>query len=83
MGTGNNRIGRTSRGILYASQEREEHFLRGGGVFIGTVRHLSPGDQEQFTVEAIGAEAVTTSEIGEARYSTAPVCNRSIRRQLV
>jgi Fic family protein len=59
----------------------EEHFLRGGGVFIGTVRHLSPGDQEQFTVEAIGAEAVTTSEIEGEILDRASV-QSSIRRQL-
>ncbi|MEP6716758.1 MAG: DUF4172 domain-containing protein [Terriglobia bacterium] len=41
----------------------EEHFLVGSGVFIGTVKHLSPEDAEQLTVEAMSIEALTTSEI--------------------
>src|ERR1700690_530689 len=58
----------------------EEHFLRGGGVLIGTVRHLSPPDQEQLTVEAISTEAVTTSEIEGEILDRASV-QSSIRRQ--
>lgn len=44
-------------------RKAEEHFLVGAGVFAGTVKYLGLTDREQLTVEAIGAEAVTTSEI--------------------
>ena len=41
----------------------EERFLLEAGMFIGTVKHLSPADHEQLVVEAMSVEAVTTSEI--------------------
>ena len=58
----------------------EEHFLMGTGVFAGSVKHLSTSDQEQLTVEAISAEAVTTSEIEGEILDRASV-QSSIRRQ--
>ena len=44
-----------------AAAERE--FLVGGGVFIGTIKHLDEEDRDQLTVEAMSREALTTSEI--------------------
>src|SRR5580704_6162798 len=59
----------------------EEIFLRGAGVFIGTVRHLGPQDKEQLTVEAMSTEALTTSEIEGEILDRASV-QSSIRKQL-
>jgi len=61
-------------------RKAEEHFLMGMGVFAGAVKHLSTPDQEQLTVEAISAEAVTTSEIEGEILDRASV-QSSIRRQ--
>jgi Fic family protein len=61
-------------------RKAEEHFLMGSGVFAGTVKHLSTSDQEQLTVDAISAEAVTTSEIEGEILDRASV-QSSIRRQ--
>jgi len=61
-------------------RKAEEHFLVGTGVFAGTLKHLSPPDQEQLTVEAISTEAVTTSEIEGEILDRASV-QSSIRRQ--
>ena len=52
----------------------EEQYLVGGGVFVGTANHLAATDNDQLTVEALCAEAVTTSAI-EGRFSIAPACN--------
>ncbi len=41
----------------------EELFLIESGVFAGTVKHLSLPDREQLPIEAIGSEAIATSEI--------------------
>src|ERR1035438_9993532 len=41
----------------------EEQFLIGGGVLMGTVKHLGEEERNQLTVEAMSTEAVTTSEI--------------------
>src|SRR5437660_12227018 len=41
----------------------EKQFLVGGGMFVGTVRHLGNEERDQLTIEAMGTEAVTTSEI--------------------
>jgi Fic family protein len=49
-------------------------------VFAGTLKHLSPPDQEQLTVEAISTEALTTSEIEGEILDRASV-QSSIRRQ--
>jgi len=62
-------------------RKAEEHFLMGTGVFAGSVKHLSTSDREQLTVEAISAEAVTTSEIEGEILDRASV-QSSIRRQL-
>jgi len=59
----------------------EEEFLVGGGVFLGTVRHLSTHDSEQLTIEAISTEALTTSEI-EGEFLDRASVQSSIRRQL-
>jgi Fic family protein len=58
----------------------EEHFLIGTGVFAGAVKHLSTPDREQLTVEAISAEAMTTSEIEGEILNRASV-QSSIRQQ--
>jgi Fic family protein len=59
----------------------EEQFLVGGGVLIGTVKHLGEDDRNQLTVEAMSAEAVTTSEIEGQILDRASV-QSSIQRQL-
>jgi Fic family protein len=58
----------------------EDHFLRGGGLLSGAVRHLGAEDQEQIRVEAISREAVTTCEIEGEILDRASV-QSSIRRQ--
>lgn len=62
-------------------RKAEEHFLVGTGIFAGTVKHLGLPDREQLTVEAISAEALTTSEIEGEILDRASV-QSSIRRQL-
>lgn len=62
-------------------QKAEEQFLIGGGMFAGTVRHLDDTDREQLTVQAISAEALTTSEIEGEILDRASV-QSSVRRQL-
>src|ERR1035441_5912618 len=59
----------------------EEQFLVGGGVLIGTVKHLGEDDRNQLTVEAMSAEAVSTSEIEGEILDRASV-QSSIQRQL-
>jgi len=59
----------------------EEHFLVGGGVFLGAARHLGAGDNDQLTIDALSVEAVTTSEIEGEILDRASV-QASIRRQL-
>jgi Fic family protein len=61
-------------------RKAEEHFLLGTGVFAGMVKHLSNSDRKRLTVEAISAEAVTTSEIEGEILDRASV-QSSIRRQ--
>lgn len=61
--------------------QAEEQFLIGGGLFVGTVRHLGTGDKDQLTIEAISAEALSTSEIEGEMLDRASV-QSSIRRQL-
>ena len=41
----------------------EQEFLVGGGVLVGTVKHLETDERDQLTIEAMSTEAVTTSEI--------------------
>jgi Fic family protein len=62
-------------------RKAEEHFLVGAGVIAGVVRHLGLVDREQLTVDALGAEAVTTSEIEGEILDRASV-KSSIRGQL-
>ena len=62
-------------------KKAEDVFLVGSGVFAGTVKHLDEGDREQLTIEAISAEALTTSEIEGETLDRASV-QSSIRKQL-
>ena len=59
----------------------EQHFLVGGGVLVGTAKHLDIEEHDQLTIEAMSTEALTTSEIeGEMLDRTS--VQSSIRRQL-
>ena len=62
-------------------KKAEDVFLVGSGVLAGTVKHLDEGDREQLTIEAISAEALTTSEIEGETLDRASV-QSSIRKQL-
>jgi Fic family protein len=66
------------RGRLEAA---EKQFLVGGGVFVGTARHLGKDERDQLTIEAMGTEAVTTSEIEGEILDRASV-QSSLRKQL-
>jgi hypothetical protein len=57
----------------------EKHFLIGTGLLAGTLRHLAATDQEQLTIDALGSEALTTSEIEGEILDRASV-QSSIRR---
>ena len=59
----------------------EEQFLIGGGVFVGAVKHLRDADRNQLTIEAMSAEALTTSEIEGEILNRASV-QSSIQRQM-
>lgn len=59
----------------------EQQFLVGGGVLLGTVKHLGEQERNQLTVEAMSTEAVTTSEIEGEILDRASV-QSSIQRQL-
>jgi Fic family protein len=59
----------------------EKQFLVGGGVFVGTVRHLGKEARDQLTIEAMSTEAVTTSEIEGEILDRASV-QSSLRKQL-
>jgi Fic family protein len=59
----------------------EERFLLEAGMFVGTVKHLSPADHEQLIVEAMSVEAMTTSEIEGETLDRGSV-QSSIRKQL-
>jgi Fic family protein len=59
----------------------EKQFLVGGGVFVGTVRHLGKQERDQLTIEVMSAEAVTTSEIEGEILDRASV-QSSLRKQL-
>jgi len=60
-------------------RKAEDHFLKGSGEFVGALKHLTASDQEQLTVDAMSAEAVTTSEIEGEILDRASV-QSSIRR---
>jgi Fic family protein len=62
-------------------EKAEEQFLIGGGILVGTVKHLPEEDRQQLTVDAMSTEAVTTSEIEGEILDRASV-QSSIRRQL-
>ena len=62
-------------------KKAEEAFLVGTGVFAGTVKHLGEEDRKQLTVEAISAEAMTTSEIEGEVLDRASV-QSSVRKEL-
>jgi Fic family protein len=59
----------------------EKQFLVGGGVFVGTVRHLGKEELDQLTIEAMSTEAITTSEIEGEILDRASV-QSSLRKQL-
>jgi Fic family protein len=59
----------------------EKQFLVGGGVFVGTVRHLGKEERDQLTIEAMSTEAITTSEIEGEILDRASV-QSSLRKQL-
>ena len=59
----------------------EQAFLSGGGVLLGSVKHLADEDADQLTVETMSTEAMTTSEIEGDILDRASV-QSSIRRQL-
>ncbi len=59
----------------------EKQFLVSGGVFVGSVRHLVKEERNQFTIEAMSTEAVTTSEIEGEILDCASV-QSSLRKQL-
>lgn len=62
-------------------RKAEEQFLKGTGIFAGTIKHLAPLDREQLLVEAISTEALTTSAIEGEILDRASV-QSSIRKQL-
>src|SRR6266849_6080700 len=59
----------------------EKQFLVGGGMFVGTVRHLGDEERDQLTVDAMSTEAVTTSEI-EGEILDRVSVQSSLRKQL-
>ena len=61
--------------------QAEERFLKGVGLFVGTVRHLDPEGKDQLTVELMSTEALTTSEI-EGDILDRVSVQSSIRKQL-
>ena len=59
----------------------EQQFLVGGGVLVGTAKHLGTEERDQLMVEAMSTEALTTSEIEGEILDRASV-QSSVRRQL-
>jgi Fic family protein len=59
----------------------EQQFLIGGGVLVGTAKHLGNEERDQLVIEAMSTEALTTSEIEGEILDRASV-QSSIRRQL-
>lgn len=62
-------------------KKAEAAFLVDGGALAGAIQHLSEDDQQQLEVDAISAEALTTSEIEGEILDRASV-QSSIRRAL-
>lgn len=61
-------------------RKAEAQFLKGSGLFAGSMRHLPESDRAELVVQAMSAEAVTTSEIEGEILDRASV-QSSIRRQ--
>jgi len=59
----------------------EEQFLLGGGVLIGTARHLGEDQRIQLAIDEMIVEAMTTSEI-EGEFLNRASVQSSIQRQL-
>ena len=59
----------------------EQQFLIGGGVLVGTAKHLGNEERDQLLIEAMSTEALTTSEIEGDILDRASV-QSSIREQL-
>jgi len=59
----------------------EKQFLVGGGMFVGTARHLGKEERDQLTIEVMATEAVTTSQI-EGEILDRVSVQSSIRKQL-
>jgi Fic family protein len=59
----------------------EQRFLIGGGVLVGTVKHLGNEERNQLTIESMSTEALTTSEIEGEILDRASV-QSSVRKQL-
>jgi Fic family protein len=59
----------------------EQQFLVGGGVLVGTAKHLGTEDRDQLMIEAMSTEAITTSEIEGEILDRASV-QSSVRREL-
>src|SRR5437762_8868674 len=62
-------------------EAEEKQFLVGGGMLVGTVRHLGNQERDQLTIEAMCTESVTTSEIEGETLDRVSV-QSSIRKQL-
>jgi Fic family protein len=63
-----------------ALESAERQFLLSAGALIGIVKHLPGEDREQITIESLGTEAITTSQIEGEMLDRASV-QSSIRRQ--
>lgn len=63
-----------------ALREAEREFLLGAGALVGIVRHLPSEEHEHITIESLGTEAITTSQIEGETLDRASV-QSSIRRQ--
>ncbi|MGC2659177.1 MAG: Fic family protein, partial [Bryobacteraceae bacterium] len=62
-------------------RKAEQEFPVGAGVLSGMLKHLDADDQQQFTIETISTEALTTSEIEGEILDRASV-QSSVRRLL-
>ncbi len=62
-------------------EKAEQQFLLGAGVLTGITKHLGQDDREQYMVDAMSTEALTTSEIEGEILDRASV-QSSIRKQL-
>jgi Fic family protein len=61
-------------------REAEEDFLKGSGVFAGSLRYLPEPERAELLVQTMTEEALTTSEIERETLDRASV-QSSIRRQ--